>query len=60
MSKVGGMDEGVCMSILVNGTSTEDINIQRELKQGYPLAPFLFMLVAEGFNKLMQNAVKLN
>lgn len=33
---------GGSMSILVNGTPMEEINIQRGLKQGDPLAPFLF------------------
>lgn len=40
-----GMKACVCggsMSILVNGTPMEEINIQRGLKQGDPLAPFLF------------------
>jgi len=31
----------------VNGSPPEEIIIQRELKQGDPLAPFLFLLVAE-------------
>lgn len=31
---------GGYMSILVNGTPTEEISIQRGLKQGDPLAPF--------------------
>jgi len=48
------------MSILVNGSPTEEINIQRGLKQGAPLAPFLFLLVAEGFSGLMTNVVRLN
>ena len=48
------------MSILVNGSPTEEINVQRGLKQGDPLAPFLFLLVAEGFNGLMSNAVNRN
>jgi hypothetical protein len=51
---------GGSMSILVNGCPTEEINIKRCLKQGDPLAPFLFLLVAEGFSGLMQNAVRLN
>jgi hypothetical protein len=48
------------MSILVNGSPTEEINIQRGLKQGDPLAPFLFLLVAEGLEGLMKKAVELN
>jgi len=51
---------GGSMSVLVNGSPTEEINIHRGLKQGDPLAPFLFLLVAEGFSGLMKNAVNLN
>jgi hypothetical protein len=51
---------GGSMSVLVNGSPTEEISIQRGLKQGDPLAPFLFLLVAEGFSGLMRNAVELN
>lgn len=51
---------GSNMSILVNGTPTEEISIQRVLKQGDPLAPFLFLLVAEGFSGLMRSAVNFN
>jgi len=50
---------GGTMSILVNGSPTEEINIQRGLKQGDPLAPFSFLLVAEGFSGLMRNVVHL-
>jgi len=60
---MGGLDEGVCvcggsMSILVNGSPTEEISIHRGLKQGDSLAPFLFLLVAEGFSGLMRKATK--
>ncbi|XP_024642219.1 uncharacterized protein [Medicago truncatula] len=48
------------MSILVNGSPTEEIDIKRGLKQGDPLAPFLFLLVAKGFSGLMKNAVNQN
>jgi hypothetical protein len=48
------------LSVLVNGSPTSEINIQRGLKQGDPLAPFLFLLVAEGFAGLMRSAVDKN
>ncbi|MCH93254.1 LINE-1 reverse transcriptase like, partial [Trifolium medium] len=48
------------LSVLVNGSPTSEINIQRGLKQGDPLAPFLFLLVAEGFAGLMRSAVAKN
>jgi len=48
------------MSSLVNGSPTEYINIQRGLKQGDPLAPFLFLQVANGFSGLMRNVVNGN
>ncbi|GAU20845.1 hypothetical protein TSUD_120370 [Trifolium subterraneum] len=45
------------LSVLVNGCPTSEINIQRGLKQGDPLAPFLFLLVGEGLAGLMRSAV---
>jgi hypothetical protein len=48
---------GGSMSILVNGSHTKEISIHRGLKQGDPLAPFLFLLVAEGFSGMMRKAV---
>ncbi|MCH79404.1 LINE-1 reverse transcriptase like [Trifolium medium] len=48
------------LSILVNGSPTAEFNIQRGLKQGDPLAPFLFLLVAEGFGGVMKRAVECN
>jgi hypothetical protein len=48
------------MSILVNGSPAEQINIKRGLKQGDPLAPFLFLLVALGLGGLMKRVVELS
>ncbi|PNY14484.1 cysteine-rich receptor-like protein kinase, partial [Trifolium pratense] len=47
------------MSALVNGSPTEEISIKRGLKQGDPLAPHLFLLVAEGLGALMRKAVEI-
>ncbi|MCI45661.1 putative non-LTR retroelement reverse transcriptase, partial [Trifolium medium] len=48
------------MSVLINESPTKEINIQRGLKQGDALAPFLFLLVAEGLGCLVKRAVELN
>jgi len=51
---------GGSMSIPVNGSPTYEISIQKVLKQGDLLAPFLYLIVAEGFSGLMRNAVNQN
>ncbi|PNX73974.1 ribonuclease H, partial [Trifolium pratense] len=56
----GWMRTCVCsgnISVLVNGSPTEEININRGLKKGDSLAPHLFLLVAEGLGALMRKAV---
>jgi hypothetical protein len=47
------------LSVLVNGSPTKEIHIQKGLKQGDPLAPFLFLIVAEGFSGVMRRVVEL-
>jgi hypothetical protein len=57
----GWMKASICsgsLSVLVNGCATEEICIKRGLKQGDPLAPLLFLLVAEGLGALMRMAVE--
>ncbi|GAU24569.1 hypothetical protein TSUD_149100 [Trifolium subterraneum] len=47
----------ISMSILVNGSPTEDFKVQKGLRQGDPLSPFLFLIVTEGLTGMVRKAV---
>lgn len=48
--------ESASVSVLVNGSPTKEFKMEKGLRQGDPLAPFLFLVVAEGLNTLMTEA----
>lgn len=45
------------LAVLVNSCPTQELSIQRGLKQGGPLAPFHFLLVAKGLSRLFSRVV---
>jgi len=57
---VRGCLKSSTVSVLINGSPTEEFKPSRGLRQGDPLAPFLFLLVAKGLAGLVRQASKKN
>lgn len=52
--------QSASVSVLVNGSPTGEFNMEKGLRQGDPLAPFLFLIIGEGLSGLMRQARVLN
>ena len=46
--------------VLVNGAPSAELKMERGLRQGDFVSPFLFIMVAEGLNELLNRALGLN
>jgi len=49
--------DSTTVSVLVNGSPTKEFVPSKGLRQGDPLAPFLFLIVAEGLAGVVRNVV---
>lgn len=41
----------------MNGSPSQEFKCHKGLRQGYPLAPFLFLVVTEGLSAFMRNSI---
>lgn len=48
------------ISILVNGSPSQEFSPRRGIRQGDPLAPYLFLLIGEVLNRLLEKAQDLD
>eukprot|EP00253_Pinus_taeda_P036521 PITA_36521 len=58
ISWIMGCISNVSYAILINGAATPFFKGQRGLRQGCPLSPLLFLLVAEGLSQLIHKATR--
>ena len=46
-------------SILINGSTSKFFNASRGLRQGYPLSPLLFLIIAKGLSRAISEAKRI-
>jgi len=52
--------ESASIFVLVNGSPLEEFKPKRGVRQGDPLAPFLFLIIAKGMTRLVREASSKN
>lgn len=59
-SWIQGCLKSAMISVLVNGSPTTQFRMERGVRQGDPLAPFLFIIAAEGLHRAIETAKEQN
>ncbi|XP_057809051.1 uncharacterized protein LOC131023524 [Salvia miltiorrhiza] len=54
---IRGCISSASANVLVNGSPSGEFSLERGLRQGDPLSPFLFLIAAEGLHSLISRAV---
>eukprot|EP00253_Pinus_taeda_P026927 PITA_26927 len=55
---VSSLISSAFFSILINGIPTTTFQASRSIRQGDPLSPFLFIIMAEGLGRCIKNAIQ--
>ncbi|XP_057810311.1 uncharacterized protein LOC131024792 [Salvia miltiorrhiza] len=53
---INGCLSSASANVLVNGSPSGEFSMERGLRQGDPMSPFLFLIAAEGLHSLIQKA----
>jgi hypothetical protein len=56
MNWIMGYLESINFAVLINGSPSSFFRATRGLRQGCPMSPFLFLLIAEGLGRLIFEA----
>lgn len=57
---IRGCISSASTSVLINGSPSNIFNLERGIRQGDPLSPFIFLIVAEGLSLLVKKVVEIS
>jgi hypothetical protein len=55
INQVMSLNENASVAIIVNGEQSKTFNLQRSVRQGCPLAPYLFLLTVDVLGQMLQH-----